>query len=243
MQPPMNAAAPPWTLQSITLHLHIAAEQFASATAASQPPPPLERPPSDSSAAGSECTMQALRIAARRVAGEALLECSTSGRQPGVLAQACRAFSAAAAQLAPGGEQGRPATPRPAVGLAAQPAAAAAAAAAACASSVGHRLRLCAAVRLIPALPPGADGLTLTAELRGSVGSIAATKLRKVRGRCNLWGVCMLFAVVCARRCTAQCVPACRGLSKHLAFPASSPAQLALRPCPPAGRQDARHRV
>ncbi|PRW59407.1 50S ribosomal L25 [Chlorella sorokiniana] len=68
--------------------------------------------------------MQALRLAARRAAGEALLECSTSGRQPGALAQACRAFSAAAAELAPG-------------------------------------------------------SITLTAELRGSVGSIAANKLRK----------------------------------------------------------------
>ncbi len=72
--------------------------------------------------------MQALRLAARRAAGEALLECSTSGRQPGALAQACRAFSAAAAELAPGGEQGWVAGRRTPVGLAMQAAAAAAAA-------------------------------------------------------------------------------------------------------------------
>lgn len=77
---------------------------FTNACLAQPTPPPHRATRQQLPAPCSFGSMQALRLAARRAACEALLECSTSGRQPGALAQACRAFSAAAAELAPGGE-------------------------------------------------------------------------------------------------------------------------------------------
>ena len=123
--------------------------------------------------------MLALRRAAQRLAADALAaggtECSTSGR---VAAQAAARFSAAAAEL----EQGEDAGKRGAdVGSMAR--------------HWGMRCRrrlpppLASSVARVPywraTFPATLAEPTLVAELRGSAGSIASNKLRKVGALCR----------------------------------------------------------
>ena len=141
--------------------------------------------------------MLALRRAAQRLAADAWgaggLECSTSGR---VAAQAAARFSAAAAEVEQGEETGRRSTD---VGLMGR--------------HLGHApppppaatpaVVECARVRARHETPQLAEP-TLVAELRGSAGTIASNKLRRVRA---LLGASVLPATAASERASQRRPP------------------------------------